>query len=129
MKQGIEWQVSNLQLSKKLAELGVKQESLFWWVWFSGNHPEGIDGAYYIINNQELKESTVGKFSNAISAFTVAELGEMLPSRFLNKSGKTVSDRWFTNFAEELYYKTEADARAKMLIYLIENKLVGVNKC
>ena len=31
-REGIEWQVSNLELSKKLKELGVKQESLFYWV-------------------------------------------------------------------------------------------------
>jgi len=130
----LENQVSSLELSKKLKELGINQESLFKW------HGEK--------NNWEIKLST--ETSSNISAFTVAELGEMLPEEinFPLKNGKARkwSHSWGTRkcklhaqgmwvvtysnyYARETYKKyaeTEADARAKMLVYLIENKLITI---
>ncbi|MDR3473439.1 MAG: hypothetical protein P4M09_17410 [Devosia sp.] len=68
-----------------------------------------------------------------INAYTVAELGEMLPLSC--ESGKNDACDWYcATIANNLGWKeetftenTEADARAKMLIYLIENKLVDVS--
>jgi hypothetical protein len=75
----------------------------------------------------------------ADSAFTVGELGELLPSmieqngEFLSflalKSPRGFSVAYVVNLADqqsgiEIKALTEADARAQMLIYLIENKLV-----
>ncbi|MBZ5490173.1 MAG: hypothetical protein LAO76_04485 [Acidobacteriia bacterium] len=56
------------------------------------------------------------------SAFTVAELGEMLSEdRDLPWHGNGV---WFWSvMSEDGTEKTEADARAKMLIYLVEHGL------
>jgi len=143
-------QVCSLELAKRLKELGIKQESLWWWVKlirFSNYelaiyHPEAnlykyqlADGSISFSLNQIEKE---------YSAFTVAELGEMLPE-FLSSSElfcpmitkKMSTDkypiRWGCNYYggiektflnEWIYADTEANARAKMLIYLKENKLI-----
>jgi hypothetical protein len=61
----VEHQVCSHELAQRLAALGVRQESVFWWV----------DGKLTY---------TGGRASHAprhggIAAFTVAELGEMLP--------------------------------------------------
>jgi hypothetical protein len=65
-----------------------------------------------------------------ISAFTVAELGEMLKEG-MERSFYSQKDGWtieYTPIDTPLLRmwgcETEADARAKMLIYLIENKLI-----
>lgn len=120
----LENQVCSLELAKRLKELGVKQESYFYWdktpMLLIGQRPE--------------------KFG-CISAFTVAELGEMLPW-YLMIDGKV---HWLTQKYDDdgpwLNYDperkepgigqpsadendSEANIRAKMLIHLIENKLI-----
>jgi hypothetical protein len=64
----IEAQVTSLELSMILKELGVKQKSLFYWYTSESGvaHLENKPS-----NNKELWDSC--------SAFTIAELGEMLP--------------------------------------------------
>ena len=74
----IENQVTNRELSKKLEELGVKQESLWYWRWI----PKVIEGGQIIQNGFELLRYDHPRSyakDERISAFTVAELGEMLP--------------------------------------------------
>jgi len=78
---------------------------------------------------------------NKISAFTVAELGEMLPEIFVNEfdrllgwdTGKHKMDDgrvvWYFGYdATTPVHEsdTEANARAKALIWLIENKHIEV---
>ena len=69
------------------------------------------------------------------SAFTVAELGEMLKCTFhvdqptragMVKMGAGNWHTWINHPDKKLqsFKGTEADARAKMLIYLIENNLL-----
>lgn len=124
----IESHVVSLPLSKRLKELGYPQTAYFSW-YTNGDgaqllhHPEGFSG-----------------FENKnYSAFLASELGEMLPF-FVNKShvwaGQlmcvrhpqywtvsygTVKEAWIQESAD-----TEADARAKMLIHLLEQKLITV---
>lgn len=121
----LENQVTSLEPSKKLKELGVKQESLWWWCiytdkWFLAYREDGIADT----NNQ-------------VSAFTVAELGEILPKDLHLDTPKQC--RLYMNGVHRCVYldknyewvyttvspdNNEADARVKMLIYLIENKLI-----
>src|SRR3990167_3436279 len=114
----LEQQVTSLELSKKLKELGVKQESLFYW-YQAGN------GHIFVAYRDD-------SFTKGIaSAFTASELGEMLPRycevTFKNRAEDRKKIRWNCdgNF-NETEEATEADARAKMLIYLIENKLLNL---
>ena len=125
----LEKQVSSLELSQKLKELGVKQESLF-------QHNLLEKEYVYRITYGNPKTNTFGrKFIDTVSAFTVAELGEILPKGyFSSKQG----DNWVCNPSLnksfgivmnnreriQFFADTEADARAKMLVYLLENKLI-----
>jgi hypothetical protein len=106
----LEDQVCSLELAKRLKELGVKQESLFYWV--------SIQGKYFIqyaifVDSEYQSQLTY-------SAFTVAELGEGLPEKVL--FNEVMGDKRLSDF----YDGNEADARAKMRIYLIENGLVKI---
>jgi len=132
----LENQVTSLELSQKLKELGFKQDSLFYWGKLLHKDEYKIFGL-----GAEIDEVT------RYSAYTVAELGEMLPN-YINipyKNGKTKSPNHFLVLKKYpvdkhnwgiRYYRTsrsiniekradtEADARAKMLIYLKENNLL-----
>lgn len=70
----IEKYVCTLEQSKKLKELGIKQESFWYWVryWKSGRYEWDL-----------FQKDESDKVNTHISAFTCGELGEMLP-RFIN---------------------------------------------
>lgn len=138
----LEQQVTSLEISKRLKELGVKQESLFYWS--RVNYDKVLweilrDGGYI----SKIGEEEVPHFS----AFTVAELGEMLPCEITppdvmgekQKTRNVQFDFWEEQVNDFYQIKrvyrvsvgsiqfkadTEADARGKMLIYLLENKLI-----
>lgn len=122
----LEQQVCSLELAQKLKELGVKQGSYVNWV----KHPVTASWVLWtatdILNDYEGKVIGRGDVQRC-SAFTVAELGEMLPSS--TRSYKVIdSPEWYCNYRlkeDEQAADTEADARAKMLIYLLENKLLA----
>jgi hypothetical protein len=115
----LENQVVSLDLAKRLKELGVKQESLFYW------H-----------DSEVISDDSRLRVPEDVSAFTVAELGEMLP---VNSETKriAVTNEWYCRFRHwkanghgydeyQQDAKTEADARAKMLIYLLEKGLIQI---
>lgn len=122
----LEHQVISLELAKQLKELGVPQDSLFWWKYIEVNlRPE-----WTLVSE---KPKDYGE-EYLFSAFTVAELGSLIAE-------KTKSYRWITTFhprgnrevvrISDSYAarwkgegETEADARAKMLIYLLKNGLI-----
>lgn len=126
----LENQVTSLEISKRLKELGVRQESLWYW---------NAQGELEYAN----PETWVG-YTTDFSAFTVAELGEMLPWEILGtrRSELTITKDG-TKKPFSCYYEvtdvdtpnpilgnvrfedeSEANARGKMLIYLLENKLL-----
>lgn len=131
-------QLTSLKISERLKELGVKQESLFWGV-------EPIVGSYNILleNNFDKKESEK-KGRVFCSAFSVAELGEMLP-KSIDDYGIQIEYReknkeWKVGYVDCVrnnlrtkegtfvceFSSTEADARGAMLIYLIEQGLIKI---
>lgn len=135
----LEQQVCSLELSKRLKELGVRQESLFYWV-------ITLTTEYHLSQYDGVLPNGLKERNDCYSAFTVAELGEMLPGGLpayqdvdgtvLNIS-KTIKKEWLCgyschdslepwrlNWAGYETADTEADARAKMLIYLLENSLI-----
>lgn len=130
----LEDQVVSLELAKRMKELGFEQESYFRWA--NINAKDGVVWDLYVhpsIDNRPHPD--LWKFG--ISAYTVAELGEMLPCNAFSGKIKTTEttdpdskelicfECWNNGFGGGRYYEdTEADARAKMLIYLKENNLL-----
>lgn len=150
-------QVVSLELAKRLKELGVEQISLFYW-W----QPENVTSEHCILVYEE--NLTMHEFikSKCISAFTCAELGELLPIQLIKentieingiqypikydyhiKISKFFSDHWhccyigypilegFTLSSLGSHSFSENDenlsnAIAKILIYLIENGVMGI---
>jgi len=145
--------VCDLKYSKRLAELRVKQESLWWWVSVRGGEPE-----LYLEKTLGMLEcNSPHAYERICSAFTVAELGEMLPKNLwttdviygdeqvgLKSKGHLTlrvmegkeKSLWAIGYEalqsgkgnkpifDEIFSDTEANARAKMVIYLLENKLI-----
>jgi len=120
-----ESQVCSLELSKRLEELGVKKYSLFDWVRRSKEED------FYLWLMSPFSRELIG-WHEQHRAFTVAELGEILPpsldETILNFEKKHM---WSVNYGgnhegwiHTEISSTEADARARMLIYLLENKLM-----
>jgi hypothetical protein len=153
----IENQVCNLDLAKKLKELGVKQDSLFYWLYDFRTSESML--------HREITEHSAKPFGH-YSAFTVAELGEILPkfiTVYEESRNPKIAVGYYSLFyspehngdhhfhdvlykynpeaiewkADELPLapkfslgisdKTEANARAKMLIYVLENRLLTPN--
>lgn len=123
-------QVCSLELARKLKKLGVKKESFWSWV-----ESPSVEELFTVARIDQ--ESYRGNF---FRAYSVAELGEMLPSYKIayqikdvqRKDEDEVKNQWVAIYLEDEthatfeYDDTEANARAKMLIYLIENKLIDL---
>jgi hypothetical protein len=114
----LEQQVCGLDLAKRLKELGVKQESYFAWC------DCDVHGEYRIVDFH------AADGERRISAFSAAELGEMLPQNRVRSIFYV--GMWFVELfppnsplapaEQRMVADTEANARAKMLIYLLESR-------
>ena len=120
--------VCNLELAKKLKELGAKQESEFWWVGLLTD----IEGKWcgHIIRKKEGFDLNM-----RYSAFLSDELLEMLPGEieFENSYCILTIEKgirykvFYTSLGSGECVKKELklpNALAKMLIYLIEQKIL-----
>lgn len=112
------WQFTNLENSKRMKELGFKQESLFYW--YSTKLYKEKDE---FINYGDLEEESQHLFptKKICSAYSVAELGELIrlsDTTYMLPFPHVKTGLWEcgAGIAEE----TEADARALMLIWLAE---------
>lgn len=129
----LEDQVTSIEISKRLKELGIKQEGVFSWALVVTKHGENwglnLTDLVYVIPPKEV-----------YSAFTVAELGELLPVGYGShriKDGYDFQKKGsfqefcctspYTHGAPAGWNKvlgdTEAEARGGMLIFLLEKEL------
>lgn len=127
----IEDQVFSLELAKQLKEFGVKQESFFYY----GKCIDGEGKAYenLVIYRALWEGNDVCNYCIDCSTFTVAELGEMLP--IWSEIVKREKEDWVCivrhkhiDINDHSFDDKEADARAKMLIHLIKNNLMKLEK-
>ena len=127
----LEKQVCSLELAKRLKELGVEQESYFVWCEYPPASPPWTM-KYGVARLGDSDDYAYGHHRTIWSAFTVAELGEMLKRKDNILMPVTISGKWcgpdLVNRCQMTFgltgTMTEADARAKMLIYLLENHLI-----
>lgn len=141
----LEQQVISLSLAKRLKELGVKQGSIYYWRGVSNNtaiEPENWFYSWRIVRSDE----TVPEHSNnarlrIYPAFTVAELGEMLP-RYIQIQGFSCELEIIRSSVWRFYYGApeseygikftaptdadEAESRGLFLAYLLESKLLDL---
>jgi len=106
----LENQVPSLELCKKLKELGYSQKGLFYWYVEEGK-------TFISVEELDLEECYV--------APTVAEMGEWLDgtrSGMYGEEARCIHFKHGDGHSE--YDKTEANARAKMLIWLVENDYI-----
>ncbi len=153
----IEEQVCSVDLSKRLKELGVKNESLFVWI---SVIKTGFD---FVKIRESIEPDSIDVGAFNYPAFTVAELGDILPKyvslneqdekkaifsnfKFVTSCSNIIEEEvpvlvWSINYicdttnelrnwlfdpllTKPIYDRNEANARAKMLIYLLEHKLM-----
>jgi len=114
----IEDQVCSLELAKRLKELGMKQYSL--WYWFTDSHFE----VARVKRHDEIPYPLMKRRQAVYSAYTIAELGEMLPSVLIKYDWHVQHRVIYKNFTHITLADTETDARGKMLIYLLENGVI-----
>jgi hypothetical protein len=110
----IEWQVCPKDLAEKLAELGVVQESAFYWV----------DGELCVKKDRRLLSMTWGSSLNyhldksgVFSAYTVAELGAMLGGDL--SARVDLEEEWFT--ARELSGQLLANISVGESVHMVEH--------
>lgn len=107
-------QCCSLELAQRLKELGVPQETLHYWIWGHTTPIPFID--------------TIEPWSppfESCSAYTVGELGEIIGEACHSWN---CNSQWHCSkdvpLGRVTSDETEADARAKMLIYLLEKGLL-----
>jgi hypothetical protein len=138
----LEEQVTSLEISQKLKALGMKQDSLFYWKnymltaydWQKQDH-FWLDEETYEQDDESSNQYTRKRKPDMeiYSAFTVAELGAVLPNEVATQrktmvlpDGTEVENQWCAIYAAGEnttfeYAPTEAEARGKLLFYLLEN--------
>lgn len=133
-------QVTSLDLSQRLEVLNVKQESLFYWCYTDAALADGSRWELKYIKSISESEWELSNLKDIISAYTVAELGEILPedievheTGFFITIGRAVGNKWYVTYRNDRNHSrifpyqesdTEAEAHALMLEYLITNKLI-----
>lgn len=135
----LESQVVSLELAKRLKELGVKQDSLFLWE----HHDDSCYGIKY--KPFAVMPDFYNKFK-LYSAFTVAELCELLPKEIASSNKYhpyELNIKWELHYSDNqqwhityikydeldsldyiIYDEKLADCCAKMLIHLLESGLI-----
>lgn len=120
----LEDQVCSLELAKKMKELKIDKESLFYWV-YQGDQFD-VENKFWDIYEQ-------GDFSPeeefVIPAYTASELADMLPMETSIVKMPFGGRRWGIVHIKSHHTEKDdkfTDALAKMVIYLEENKLKEV---
>lgn len=122
----LEQQVTSLELSKRLKELNVRQESHFWWI-------KGYSDDEFVIANpinklvSQADADMMKREFEYYSAFTVAELGELLEKASYSNlcdAYKYLHQRNDIDKFDLLEHMKKPNFGAVMLVYLLENDIL-----
>ena len=122
----IENEVCSLENAKKLAELGVVRESLFFWELNKANK--------YFPGRVTFGDPSVdNSWSIPYPAYTVAELGRMLPDVIRGYKQLTIrkfGEEFEISYPHNVGFLNESlkESMSIMLIWLIKNKHVDVKE-
>lgn len=104
-------------VARKLKKLGFPQDTFFQWVggevWDRGTI-------------SEYQTSSTPAESTWLAAYTATELGPYLQKAEKQMKGKVMNDKVVKHLVGIAEFKDEANNRAKLLIYLVENKYITV---
>jgi hypothetical protein len=129
--------VTSLELSKRLKELGVPQDTDFYWC-------ELCPGVIKLFCSLCREHRDFGSYEVVCSAYLAGELGEILPTYFREifaiqsrraKHHSETGAEWLCgaqddggNWKIKVESHSEAEARGLMLAYLLENNLFTLTK-
>ena len=118
-------QVVSVDLAREMKELGAKQDSVWYWIQ-QGDYVDDWSEAFLILKEEKAHYDPTR--DGDCSAYTVAELGEMLPAsirtvydswNYLHISKLKNTNEWLIAYwNDEIKSEKEADARAKMWVHL-----------
>lgn len=136
----LENQVISLELAKRLHELGVTQRFTFTWFEIV-DEDSGAGRTFFELHREDPK---IGSVYNTFGAPTVAELGVMLPATiddggtafFRIEKGWVVvpENQWSVSYQRGgpvrafQWLDSLAEAMGKLLIHLLEDKLITVEE-
>ena len=109
----------------------MKQESLWYWCEKRERQGEEVTGCGLYPKNTAEARMLNAPDLETFSAFTVAELGEKLAKAFNQLPGTLINDpsgRFKRLWINLTGFENEAENRAKMLVYLIENNLIEIKE-
>jgi len=129
----LEKEVPSLELCRKLKDLGFPQEfpGIYWIVC----HDEDGDKVQLLLERERDKKfwKMLKSYREVLKAPTCRELGERLPHDV--DHFKDFKEGWLCEFGDkekgivQSYWEdTEANARAKMLIFLVEDGYIKFSK-
>ncbi len=117
-------QCCTMAQGKILVELGIEVAALFYHVDNAFLGYEGVKIREKLNQKAKWGIPENGGIIKYYPAFTVAELGEMLPSCYttmkLTHGWKGYDRDENDALGEEMYFKTEVECRAEILIYIIK---------
>ena len=120
----IQTKVTSLEISKRLRDIGVKQESEFYWL--RGSDKE--HGVWCIVGIDKVIEAGITTSHDLFySSFLAEELGEMLKPYLMSENQNELPDELtLYHPSRSIMDVFRADYWAEILEYLITNKLITI---
>lgn len=128
----LENQITSLELSRQLKEAGVETDTHFYWCEFTYYNDERELITDWVLKDKKQQIKEVGL---CFSAFTCSELGELLPishlvfTRTVGRHKIIIRNigKYKLQQKSGIYFfaDTEVECRGKMLLYLVQNKLIN----
>lgn len=124
-------QVCTLEQAEKLKKLGITQGfSAF--AFIKNTCREEVSFRLRIVESEGVSHRGYENWGSGClkgySAFTVAELGVMLSAKNGFPTKTQSDDYWYDSLPNYQKFKTEAEARAATLIYLLETNIITAEK-